>query len=210
MIPGNPDIRLVTEDTRFLVSRWPVPDSRSTQNELRDYEQGGIALQDPSKGLQYQNWTGYWDPTDSTAYLQPETAPESPPIPIFTESDVVEFTFTFDQNMRWAAATRKADKTMQFRWYDSAVEAYVTSHYSDVTSVRLCHDDKRSVQVFLGTSDILITYLSAGKVHWRIQRDRYLTQYTKHDLTVSASHRISHFGLSQGLRLQWRIGVRHT
>ena len=208
MIPDNPNIYQVTDSNRYLLFPWLEPDARSTNdNELEDYEYGGIAIQDPSLGLQYQVWTGYWNPADSTAYLQPEDTALAP-IPIFTESDVVEFCFTFDQNMRWVAATRKADNTVQFRWYDSQVEAYVTSHFSGITSVRLCHDDKRAAQVNSGVTDVILTYSRAGAVYWRIQRDRFLIEYSK-SLPISGNFRISHFGMSKGNRLQWRIGPRH-
>ena len=208
MIPDNPNIYQITESNSHLVSQWLEPDARSTNdNELEDYEYGGIAIQDPSKGLQYQIWTGYWNPADSTAYLQPEDTSIAP-TPIFAEPNVVEFCFTFDQNMRWVAATRKTNNTVQFRWYDSLAENYVTSNYSGIFSVRLCHDDKRAVQVTSGATDVILTYSRTGAVYWRIQRDRFLIEYSK-PLPISGSFRISHFGMSRSNRLQWRIGPRH-
>lgn len=206
MIPGNPDIYQITESNRFLVSTFQPPDNRSSSNELEDWEYGGIALQDPSEGLQYQIWKGYWNSADSTAYLQPEDS-SVPPIPIFVESDVVEFTFTFDQNMRWAAAIRKDDKTVKFRWYNSVIENYTTTTYSGIVSVRLCHDDKRAVEIFSGTSDMILTYSKTGAIYWRIQRDRFITEYS-HSLAISDQHRITHFGMNKLNRLQWRIGLR--
>ena len=208
MIPDNPNIYQITESNSHLLFPWPVPDMWSAhESELKDYEYGGIAIQDPSKGLQYQIWTGYWNLADSTAYLQPEDTSLAP-IPIFTESDVIEFCFTFDQNMRWVAATRKADNTVQFRWYNSQVEAYVTSHYSGIFSVRLCHDDKRASQVINNTTDVILTYSRTGAIYWRIQRDRFTVEYSK-PVAISNRFRISHFGMSYGNRLQWRIGPRH-
>lgn len=215
MIPSNPNIYLITDTNRFIRTRFQYPDNISTLDELTDYEYGGIALQDPSKGLQYQAWKGYWDPVDSTAYLQPyipEAAPDPAPtpIPIFTEPNVVEFSFTFDQNMRWSAVTRAANNTVKFRWYDSAAEAYVVTPYTGMRSVKLCHDDKRDTQVALGSSDMIFTYLTTtGAVCWRIQRDRFLVQYTKAGFTASGNSYISHFGMNSLNRLQWRIGKRH-
>ena len=109
--------------------------------------------------------------------------------------------------MRWVAATRKEDETVQFRWYNSVVEDYVTTNYSDITSVRLCHDDKRDIQVQRGATDVILTYSKIGAVYWRVQRDRFMIEYS-HSLAISKLHRITHFGMSKGNRLQWRIGMR--
>ena len=206
MIPSNPAIYVIDSTNRKLVSRFQTPDNRVDSEELQDWEYGGIAIQNPSKGLRYQIWTGYWNPADSKAYLVPQDG-EGIPVEIFTESNVVEFAFSFDQNMRWCAATRDSSNGMKFRWYDAAVEAYVTSTYSGIYSVRLCHDDSRDIQVNLGTSDVILTYISSGQVCWRLQRDRYLTQYTAPG-SYPNSHRITNFGMNSTGRLQWRIGPR--
>lgn len=209
MIPDNPNVYLIEGHNKYLVAPLISPDNRHTpKDELTDYERGGVALQDTSKGLNYQNWVGYWKSEDSTAYIQIENS-LIPPLAIFTESNVVEFCFTFDQNMRWVAATRKADKSMQLRWYDSAAASYVISTYSDIISMRLCIDDKRQMQINSGNTDVILTYLSGNAVHWRIQRDRYLIQYTKTGLFIPLNFRISHFGMNSLNRLQWRIGPRH-
>ena len=208
MIPQNPGLVDITPETKYLVGRFTFPDNISNSSGLVDYEMGGRALQDPSYGMNYRAWKGYWDPTDSTAYLQPLDA-SAPPTPIFIETgDIEDFSFTFDQNMRWAAVTRKSDDTVQFRWYDSVPEAYVTTTYTGITSVKLALDDHRSFQVQGGVSDIILTYISSNLVCWRIQRDRFLTQYVHPNLVLAANMQITHFGLSNKLRLQWRIGPR--
>ena len=206
MIPSNPTIIEVDKTTRLLRAPFQEPDNRVETTELVDYEFGGLAIQDPSLGLQHQIWTGYWSVLDSTAYLVSELSPT--PVAIFTQSDVIEFTFTFDQNMRWSAATRSADNTLTHRWYDSSINDYVVTTYPNISSVRLTHDDKREVQVQLGTSDMILTYISGGYVKWRIQRDRFLTEYTHFATPIPAGMRISHFGMNSKNRLQWRIGVR--
>lgn len=206
MIPSNPLIYSIDLTNKFLVAPLQAPDNRSVTSELIDYELGGIALQDTAGGLRYQVWRGWWDEIDSTAYLAPDDDSSSP-IAIFVQPGVVEFTFTFDQNMRWSAATRTADDTLHHRWYDSAVEAYVTTTYPGVTSVRLALDDKRDTQVQLGAPDMILTYVRSNQVRWRIQRDRFLTEYS-HSLAISDQHRITHFGMNKLNRLQWRIGLR--
>lgn len=207
MLPGNPSLIDITATNRYLVAPFQTPDNRASATELVDYEYGGIALQDPSKGLKYQIWKGWWDATDATVYLSTDDD-SATPIAIFTESDVIEFTFTFDQNMRWAAATRLVGNVLHFRWYDTAAESYVTSVYTGISSVRLALDDKRDMQVQFGVTDMILTYVRAGQVCWRIQRDRFLTEYTHSGFIVPDSIRITHFGMSKINRLQWRLGPR--
>ena len=201
MIPDNPNLY---NDAK-LSSRFQFPDSVSG-SELEDWERGGLAIQDPSKGLNYQNWYGYWNPTDTTAYLVPDST--GIPQAIFVESNVVEFSFTFDQNMRWVSATRSASDALSFRWYDTALEAYTTTSYAEIASVRVTHDDKRDLQITQGVSDVILTYIRAGLVRWRVQRDRYLTEYSYSELPVPNNHRITNFGMNAKNRLQWRIGPR--
>ena len=203
MIPGNPNIY----DSRpELVGAFLYPDNIVSTSELEDYELGGVAIQDPSQGLQVQVWKCHWEPTTGEVILTPQDA--GSPTVLFTQSDVVELAFTFDQNMRWSTATRTSDNVLHHRWYDSLAEAYVTTDYSGVTSARLTHDDKRNIQVNLGSTDMILSYIRAGYVRWRIQRDRYLTEYTHFATPIPAGMRISHFGMSSKNRLQWRIGVR--
>lgn len=206
MIPDNPQIYQVNSTNKFLIAPFQLPDNRSEATELIDYELGGIAIQDPSQGLRYQEWEGWWDPIDSTVYLMPENTPV--PLPLFIQPGVIEFCFTFDQNMRWSTATRTVDNTLYHRWYDASIAGYVTSTYAGVTSVRLALDDKRDIQTLLGNSDIILTYVKANSVHWRIQRDRFLTEYTQPGFAVPADMRITHFGMNKLNRLQWRVGVR--
>lgn len=210
MIPANPqiyEIERVREEPR-IQAPYQSPDNISTQSELVDWEMGGIALQDQSEGLQYQVWKGYWDEEDNTAYLQ--AANSTVPIAIFEEESVIEFCFTFDQNMRWAAAIRLDGDILKFRWYDSASESYVTTTYTGIKSVRLCLDDKRKLQIAQDHADIILTYIltASNRIGWRIQRDRFMTQYLHLDDVISEQYRITHFGMSKVNRLQWRLGPR--
>lgn len=206
MIPDNPNIYTIDKYNISLVSPYQFPDDKTPKTELESYEMGGIALQDPSEGLKYQPWYGYWNPTDETVYLCPNIT--GTPIPIFTEPDVVEFAFTFDQNMRWSAVTRHEDNTVNHRWYDTSVANYVITPYTDMKSVAITLDDKRDLQIQSGVTDIIFTYLDlTGGVHWRVQRDRFLIQYTHTD-SVPPRCYITHFGMNSKQRLQWRFELR--
>ena len=199
-----PDNRL---STRPIKGAFLFPENVRSP-PLYDREYGGIAIQDPSEGLLFQVWLGYWNAADSTVYVEPSLV--GAPVALFTEPDVVEFCFTFDQNMRWSTATRNSSNVLRHRWYDTAVEAYVITEYPGVSSVRLTLDDKRGTQVRLGVSDIILTYVRASQVRWRIQRDRFLTEYTYSGFTVPDDIRITHFGMNKINRLQWRLGPRRV
>lgn len=203
MIPDNPNLLDIGPAERHLIGPFLFPDNLSPGSPLESYEMGGIAIQDPSQGLQVQPWYGYWDPEDETVYLCPNIT--GTPIALFTESDVVAFGFTFDQNMRWSTITLSSEGHLKHKWYDAAVANYVTSDYPDVSSAAVSLDDKRDLQIQAGVSDIILTYVDlVGGIHWRIQRDRFLALYT-HTKTVPIDYRISHFGMNERNRLQWRF-----
>lgn len=207
MIPDNPNIITIDKNNKSLLTSFKFPNNLARITELEDYEMGGIAIQNPAQGLEVQAWYGYWNSEDKTAYLTPLS--ENQPTPIFTEDDVVEFSFTFDQNMRWSTATRHSDNTVWHRWYDTAVANYVTTVYSNINSVALSLDDKRDLQIQAGAPDIILTYIDmTGNIHWRIQRDRFLTEYTHVDSLNGSKYRITNFGMSNYNRLQWRIKAR--
>lgn len=188
-----------------MPSTFMYPDGIVLGKITEDYEMGGIALQDTSRGLQYQPWYGFWDEDDNTAYLVPNFI--SAPIPIFTQADVFEFGFTFDQNMRWCAGVFLTDGTFQLRWFDSSVGNYVITNFTGLTSFRLTLDDKRERQINIGATDILFTYIRNNNLYVREQRDRYTVEYLlQSDLPNNL--RITNFGMNERYRVQWRMRYR--
>lgn len=170
---------------------------------LEDYELGGVAIQDPSQGLQVQPWYGYWSALDNTAYLRANFT--GSPIALFTESDVVEFSFTFDQSMRWVAATLSSTGVLKFRWFDASVPGYVMTTYSNVFSMKLCLDDKRRAQLAADKSDILLTYITTSQeLYFRAQRERYLVAHLLSS-TIQPNVSITNFGMCKNYRVQWRL-----
>lgn len=204
MIPGNPNLIIADRNLR---APFLAPDNRIEESELVAWELGGIAIQDTSEDLDYQNWKGYWDASDSTVYLVPDDT--GIPIPLFVLPDVVEFSFTFDQNMRWSTVCRLSSNQLEHRWFDTAIGDYVVTTYSGIQSIGISLDDKSRLYVAAGRSDIILTYIkTTGQLCWRIQRDRFLTEYTQSGFSVPTTMRITHFGMNSKNRLQWRVGVR--
>ena len=205
MIPDNPNIYKIDDTNRMLVGPFKYPDNIVNDDELVDFELGGLALQDTSEGLEYQTWKAELN-TSGDVILTPLKTGD--PVVIFTEPGVQELAFTFDQNMRWAAATRLAGNNVNFRWYDTTVGDYVITPLTGITSVRVALDDKRVMQIQSGNPDMILTYIRDNRVRWRIQRDRFQTEYTYSGQLFSDNIRITHFGMSEKLRLQWRLAQR--
>lgn len=190
---------------RAVNSRYLYPDGIVFDNLVEDFEMGGIAIQDPSKGLQYQPWRGYWDSADNTVYLRPNITGD--PVALFTETDVIEFSFTFDQNMRYVTALFKTNGDCKFTWFNSVVGDYVTDTYTGLTAFKLSLDDKREEAVQSGVSDVLFTYIKDDNLYVRAQRDRYLIEYLlAEDLPKNLL--ISNFGMGNKYRMQWRLRYR--
>jgi hypothetical protein len=202
MLPG------AVLSTSLQKSPFLFPDNVARRTELEDYEMGGIDIQDPSQGLMYQPWFGEIDATTKIATLVPLNSGETPTV-IFTETATpVEFSFSFDLNMRYTSVVRFADNTAKLRWYDTALPGYATTTYTGIQSCMLAMDDKRPVNS--GQADVIFTYLKTdNRLYFRAQRDRYLVEYPL-TTPLAPDLRITNFGMGKNLRLQWRLAVRRV
>lgn len=170
-----------------------------------DYEMGGLDIQDPSKGVNFQPWFGYWRAEDNAICVRPAIDGED--IVLFYEENIFEFSFAFDQNMRWCAATQRTDGSFRFRWYDSLVEQYVITEVTGIEGFKVTQDDKRDVLVQIGRSDVLLTYIKNRKLYVRNQRERFQTEHLLAE-GLPKNIRITNFGMNERYRMQWRIRYR--
>lgn len=196
-----PDNALSTETLR---APFQYPYNLAKRN-LWDYDYGGIAMQDPSAGLQYQVWKCKWESTDSTVYIAPLASEDYEAVAV--QSDVVEVAFTFDQNMRYQLALRLSDGTVKHHWYDPTISDYTVTVYTGIDSVAIKLDDKRNNATQGGFSDIILTYIKNNNLYFRLQRDRYLIQYLLYS-GIPADRCISQFGMNNIWRMQWRISPK--
>lgn len=165
---------------------------------LVDYEQGGLALNDPSAGLQVQTWRCWWDKDDGWVYVQSDSGS---PIQVIEDATITEISFAFDQNMRMALAYVAAG-VLKLYWYDSTLPGYTTTTFADCRSPRVGLDDKRQNQ--LANSDVIFAYIKGDELCYRQQRDRYLTERVLRD-GVQASLRLKNIGMSKNLRMQFEL-----
>ena len=179
-----------------IVTDFLEPDDRVRADPLVDYELGGIAVGDPSQGLQVQVWETRLDGND--IQIKPEDADETEWQTVTSDSDITEISLAFDQNMRPTVAFM-AGGTAKLYWYDATIENYRTSTHAGATTPRVVMDDKRNVAV--GLNDILLFYFLEGRIIHRLQRDRYMIAY---DLAAvpSGSTAIRRCGMTIGNRIQ--------
>jgi hypothetical protein len=166
MFPGN------QLSTAPVAAQLLYPDTLRSA-KLVDWEDGGVALGDPSQGLKGYTWK-CWAENSNDIYLQ--RGSDSPSL-YTTAAGVLELAFAFDQNMRPAMAFQHTAQRIDLLWYDTIAQNYVrTVGITTGRSPRLALDDKRPRQV--GASDIIFAYLRGTALYYRLQRDRYLQEYT--------------------------------
>lgn len=165
-----------------------------------DYEMGGVGLQDPSRGLLFQQWRAWYERDDMAVYVE---APNTPPTKIFEQEGLVWLSFCFDQNMRWSAVYTLQDGESYLRWYDSLAGDYSITPLDDgVITPFLTLDDKR--EIMLGSSDIVLAYIQNLTVYLRVQRERFQVPHVWQE-EIPKDWVIRNFGMSNKLRLQMEI-----
>src|SRR5690554_634387 len=107
-------------ETGFALSSetlpWCYRGGRSLPvSKMCDYEDGGIGIQDPSAGLEYQVWRTRVT-TDGTRILL--GAANHPEQVIYTGTGITEVSLSFDGNMRPHFAWVE-EGVAKFNWYNS-------------------------------------------------------------------------------------------
>jgi hypothetical protein len=164
---------------------------RNYTEMLIDFEDGGIALNDPSEGYLYQRWTGIV--TGNKIYF---SAPNTESTLIYTGTNITEMSFTFDQNMNPAIAMIDAGN-LNLYWYDSTIEDMTTTTFNG-TMPRIALDDKRRTQN--ASNDVVFIYVRNGVLYMRVQRDRYGVEYTLKSGVTGTLHDI-------GMGRNWRMQI---
>lgn len=167
---------------------------------LRDYEWGGIALQDGTQGLLVQVWTAYLD-MDVVVV----EAPNTPPTALFSRIGITEISLAFDHNMNPFIAFVEAG-VAKFWWFDTTVlqQVFTTLPANSVTP-RAAHDDKRPMEV--SASDIVLAYVRNGSLYTRIQRERYTIERLQ---ATGVLYPLRRIGMSDKNRLQFQFGLEPT
>jgi hypothetical protein len=170
-----------------------LPPNDTAYNPLSQIIWGGIAINDPSAGRQYQFWEVFYDNSD---------------IKIKPITGSVEFTYAapnaiitsgaFDQNM--AAVVSYVDTSNVATIYYFGISGYTTLTVSNVTSMRLVVDDSRDY--YTSASDVFWCYVRNDILYYRIQRENYATEY---QIGAAYGKQIQRVGLTDKNRVQFEL-----
>jgi|GEM_PF-767329 len=183
-----------------VVSSLVAPDDRIRETYLQDWERGGIALNDPSQGLNVRDWRAYTDGITVWVAPDPEGAPATA---VLTGAGITEVSLAFDQNMQATLAFIEAG-TQKLWWYDTLAGVMVVTSFPGARSGMLSMDDKRHGSG--AYNDVIFAYIRDGSLRYRQQRDRYGVEYTLGAVAGSRS-RLLQFGMGENNRLQFKVSV---
>jgi hypothetical protein len=155
---------------------------------------GGIAINDPSAGRQYQYWETFYDVSDIK--VKPVTGSVE-----FTHNapNAITVSGAFDQNMAAVVAWQTATTS---NIYYFGVGGYTTLTISDTTSCRITVDDERDY--YASASDIFFVYTKNDNLYYRIQRENYANEYF---IGQSYGKKIKRMGLTDKNRFQFELLV---
>jgi len=183
MIPNN------AFTTQPIVSPFRPPKDEPYQ-PLTSKSRGGIALNNPSKGRDYQNWVVSYDGSDILVAPQGGSTAFT-----LTVAGVLSVSLAFDNNMNPVIAWMDAVGAKLY-WFNNVT--FVTTAFA-ATSCRVTIDDVRDF--YNADSDVIFAYTNAGTLYWRQQRDQYATQRT----VGSTTGLLQKVGLNQLNRLQFQL-----
>lgn len=171
-----------------------------TESVTEDYETGGVALNDPSEGLQVKVWRARIVNQSSIVV----DADGITPFIVVTGSSITEVSISFDSNMQIVVAYTD-NNVAKLYWYDTLTAGYVTTEYPGAKNPRVSLDDKRDVQS--DNRDVIFAYIRSGGLYFRMQRDRYEVEYL---LNSSVTGLFLKFGMNNKLRLQFEFRTPAT
>lgn len=173
------------------------PDNLPSKS-LVSHERGGIALNDPSQGLDVQNWR-----LESDGSMVRLFSELGSPIDLFPDSGIRQLSLSFDQNMRKVVAVEYNSGGVDLIWYDTSVASEETTGFSGIRSPVVSLDDKRESQS--GTSDVIFGYIrnSDHMLCYRQQRERFTVEHEL--IQLGPGSRLRNLGMTTKLRMQFEV-----
>lgn len=183
-----------------------VPPDESIITNLTDTCLGGIGIQDPSQGLQVQDWTlqVIQNGTNWDFYI---SAPNTPATYMFSRINVTWGRLAFDQNM-FPFIAYIDTYGAGYYWYNPLIPGFqFVTMTSDVTTPCCTMDDKRDIATRVGSNDIILAYVRNNSLFYRQQRDRYGTEYLLYNNinTLIPNPTVWKVGMNEGMRLQFLL-----
>lgn len=179
-----------------IMAPFAWPDSQRL-TLVEDFEAGGVAVQDTSQGLAAYRWRCFIGQTG--IHIQRDGLADQVWV---TVTGVLEVALAFDQNMRPTVAYRQDNGRIYLNWYDTQIAQYVTTDFGLAKNPRLTLDDKRATQI--ASSDVIFAYMRDGSIYYRMQRDRYQTEY---QIASGLNSKIvlRNIGMGNNWRLQFEL-----
>lgn len=150
------------------------------------WDNGGVALSDPSQDLTKYVWQAWTDGTTITVKRDDLDTYHV----VLMDTNITEVDLTFNQNMQPCIAY-VANGISKLYWYDTQQAKQVIDEYPAIRNPRVSLDEKRRFNV--ANSDIIFAYQKGDQLCYRVQRDRFTIEY---ELATNTAK-----------RLLWRIGM---
>lgn len=165
-----------------------------------DYELAGVGLNDPSQGLQVQIWKLEYFRNTGEFVL---SAPNYPPTVQFTRANISYVSLSFDTNMNpFISFTENG--VSKFWWFNTltGLQEFAETLIATAQSPYASLDDTRVLQS--QNTDIILSYVRAGNLYFRAQRDRYLVEYL---LASGVVGQVLVAGFTTNLRYKFILGT---
>lgn len=174
-----------------------------------DIKLGGIALSDGSQGLQVQAWTLAVSNVGQSNSAVSVTDSHGNTTQVFSAPGITWARLAFDQNMH-PVINFLGSLGSGYYWFDPTIPGVTITYFAPATNItKVCcsMDDNRSIQVNLGTTDVIMAYVANGNLCYRQQRDRYLTEYVLYAniTTLIPNAVVWKIGMNSKYRLQFQI-----
>ena len=170
---------------------------RSRKAPLIDYERGGVALSDPSEGLNAYDWTAEYVPSEGWVSVWREDLGVGTKTQVLQVAGITRIAFAFDQNMRPQIAY--VDGAGVHLWYYSAGDGgMVTRDFPGTSDPCLTLDDRRDGRA--SESDVIFSYITGDSLAFRVQRENYDVERST---VLDELSNLEGAGMTAPLRFQW-------
>lgn len=158
----------------LTLTPFPMPGDfaylvRAERDQLVDFEQGGIALNDGSKGTDIQLWSGVY-----TAGGFVLSAPSVAPTVVWSTPGVIRFGFSFDQNMEPVIAYEDASGA-HVRFFGANHQFDIQDLEAGATNICISADDNRPFNTL--NRNVILGYNVGNSLNVRVQFESYATPH---------------------------------
>lgn len=171
------------------------------RDDLRSRHWGPVALNDASQGLLVRLWEAR--AVGDSIYI---SAPGIPETLFYSHSlQIMQVSLAFNQNGDPCVAFVDSSGDPYLRWYDPLESGMTTTPLPAGTiTPRVAMDELRAFNV--SNSDIVLGYVRAGTLRYRLQRDRFGVEYTPtigDGGPTAPATKIRHVSRNTGLRFEF-------